>query len=124
MGAIAGYGEGKAMRLDVFIEGRLRPVEVSEETLRVGAGFFDKMDRDMDTGWKIGPEFIERPDRVQRAQIAASRLLLAIEAGKDDLVQAMAGYIVSRLPEVRSVHIDTTGQPLQTELLGASGEPL
>jgi hypothetical protein len=112
------------MRLEVHIEGRLYPVEVSPETISRGQGFFERMDRDMDAGWKAGPEFIERPDRIQRAQIAASRLMLALEQGNDSMVQAMAGYILSRVPEARTVYVDTTGQPLNTEVCGADGAPV
>jgi hypothetical protein len=112
------------MRLDVYIEGRVHPIDIPQETLNAGRGFFDKMDRDMDAGWKIGPLFIEHPDRLQRAQIAVARLLLAIESDNEGLVQAMAGYILSRLPEARRVDIDTTGQPLNTEITRADGSPI
>jgi len=112
------------MRLDIHVEAGTYPVEVSEETLAGGQAFFDKMDRDMDAGWKMGPEFIEHPDRYQRAQIAAARLLLALESRNEGLVQAMAGYILARLPGVGQVHVDTTGQPLNTELCRADGRPL
>ena len=44
--------------------------------------FFQKMDRDMDQGWQMSRDFIENPDRTQRAQIAAHRLMLAMSAGK------------------------------------------
>ena len=112
------------MRLDVYIENRRHPVEVPPEVLESARPLHEKMDRDMDAGWKMGPEFIERPDRVQRAQIAASRLMLALEQGNASLVQAMAGYILSRIPGVREVHVDTAGEPLNTALLGEGGRPV
>jgi hypothetical protein len=40
------------------------------------------------------------------------------------MVQAMAGYILSRVPEARRVDIDTTGQPLNTEISRADGSPV
>jgi hypothetical protein len=112
------------MRLDVYIEDRIYPVEVSDETLQSGGDFFDRMDRDMDAGWKMGPVFVEQPDRYQRAQIVAGRLSLAIERDNPGMVQAMAGYILSRLPEVSRIHVDTSGEPLNTELFHADGSPV
>jgi hypothetical protein len=112
------------MRLEVYVEGRTYPIEVSEETVASASALFEKMDRDMDAGWKMGPEFIDRPDRYQRAQIAASRLLLAIESGNQGMIQAMAGYILARVPAAGRVYVDTTGQPLNTEICRADGSPL
>lgn len=112
------------MMLDVVIEQRHHPVEVSAETLAAGSEFFDRMDRDMDAGWQVGPEFLEKPGRVMRARIAAERLLLAVEAGNAAMVQGMAGYIVSRLPEVHTVRIDTDGEPQNTVLLDGQGREI
>jgi hypothetical protein len=112
------------MQIEVYIEDRLHRVEVEPGTLESGRELFDRMDRDMDAGWKMGPDFVERPDRGQRARIAAERLMLALDQGNPGLTQAMAGYILSRLPEVRQIHVDTTGQPQHTELLGVDGNPV
>jgi hypothetical protein len=112
------------MRLDVYIENRRHPVEVAPEVLESARPFYEKMDADMDRGWKMGPEFIEHPDRIQRAQIAASKLLLALEQGNESMVQAMAGYILARIAGARRVHVDTSGEPLNTEILGEDGGPV
>ena len=37
------------------------------------------------------------------------------------MIEAMAGYIASRLPEVRSINIDVNGEPLNTEMITDSG---
>ncbi|MDJ0861993.1 MAG: hypothetical protein QNJ87_08160 [Gammaproteobacteria bacterium] len=110
------------MQLDIYIGNSVRQLDVESGLLEEGEGFFAKMDRDMDAGWKMGPDFVERPDRLQRGQIAASRLLVAIETGNDTMVQAMAGYIASRLPEVRSINIDVNGEPLNTEMVTNAGQ--
>jgi hypothetical protein len=59
-------------------------------------------------------EWVEKPTREQRCQIVADRLLAAIESGNEQLATMMAAYILSRMPEVESVDIDTHGEMLQT----------
>ncbi len=115
---------GKLMRLEVHFDNRSQVIEITPEVLETGQPLFARMDHDMDAGWKMGPEFIENPTRVMRGQIAASRLLLAIEQGNEAMTKAMVGYIVSRLPEVHSVYINTAGEPLSTDLRTASGHSL
>lgn len=105
------------MILDVFVDGQAIKIEIPEAVLNDADDFFDKMDRDMDKGWKMGPTYIENPDRIMRAQIAADKILTAIDTENTLLAQLMAGYIVSRVPEVRSVNIDVNGDPLSTEIL-------
>lgn len=110
------------MQLDVYIGNSVHQVNISPEMLEDGHELFDKMDRDMDAGWKMGPEFIENPSRLQRGQVAASKLLVAIDTGNEALAQAMASYILSRLPEVRSINIDVNGEPLNTEMVTDGGQ--
>ena len=112
------------MQLDVIIESRTYPVNVPEAVLAEGQAFFEKMDRDMDAGWQIGAEFVERPDRLLRAQVAAERLMLALERGNEPMTQGMAGYILTRLPGARSVRVNTDGEPQLTEFLDGAGNPL
>jgi hypothetical protein len=76
--------------------------------------FYQKMDRDMDGGWQMGPEYVENPDRVQRCQIAANKLLTSLSAANETMVTLMAGYILTRLPNVNGVDIDTNGEMLNT----------
>jgi len=109
------------MLLDVYVGNRMHQIELTPALLEDGKALFDKMDGDMDAGWKMGPQFVESPNRLQRGQIAASRLLVAIETENEAMVHAMAGYIASRLPEVRSLNIDLNGEPLNTEMITDSG---
>lgn len=109
-------------QLEIYILDRKTTVSLDPARLASGRELFDKMDRDMDAGWRMGPEFVAEPDRVVRGQIAASRLLAALENGNEPMVQAMCGYIASRLPEVATIRIDTSGEPLNTALLSAEGE--
>ena len=104
------------MKLNVYVADNLIPIEVPDDMLEEAEHIYAKMDSDMDKGWKIGPTYIEKPDRIQRAQIAADKMLTAIETENQTLAQLMAGYIVSRIPEVKSVNIDIYGEPLNTEI--------
>ena len=110
------------MQLTVFVNDRQFDIDVTSEIVAMGRPMFAKMDKDMDAGWRMGPQFVEDPDRVTRAQIVADRLLTALETDNDSLVKAMCAYIADRLPEVRTIHIDTGGEPLNTSLQDARGE--
>lgn len=103
--------------LDVYVENTLHKIEIPPKVLQHGEDFFQKMDRDMDRGWKIGPSYIENPDDTMRAQVAASRLLTALDTENENLAELMAGYIISKLPGVEAVNINTTGEPLETEFI-------
>jgi hypothetical protein len=105
------------MMLDIYFEDQHYRVEVTEPLLQRGREFFEKMDRDMDAGWQMGPVFVEDLDGKKRAQIAASKLMIALEGQNEAMSKAMSAYIVVRLPGVTAVHIDTTGQMLNTEFV-------
>ena len=103
--------------LNVTLHEKTYAVKVPDEMLAEAEAFFQKMDRDMDQGWQMSRDFIENPDRTQRAQIAAHRLMLAMSAGKETLITLMAGYILKRLPGVTGVVVDTDGEMLNTEIV-------
>lgn len=105
------------MLLDIYFENQHYRLDVPKEDIASAKEFFDKMDRDMDAGWQMGPEFIENPDTINRAQIAASRLLIALENQNEAMVRAMSGYIVSRVRGVSAVRIDAGGQMLNTRII-------
>lgn len=103
------------MKLEVIIEDRIYQINIPEEVIEDGEEFFQKMDRDMNFGWQMGPEFVEQPDTMQRCQIAANKLMVSISAENSLMSELMAGYILKRLPGVVSVTIDTSGEMLNTE---------
>ena len=105
------------MKLDVIIDSKTHRIEVPQDMLDDGEDFFQKMDRDMDAGWQMGPEFVESPSPAQRCQIAANKLLVSISAQNKLLVQLMAAYILRRMPAIQAVEIDTTGEMLNTDLI-------
>jgi hypothetical protein len=105
------------MKLDVIIDSKTHRIEVPQDMLDEGETFFQKMDRDMDGGWQMGPEFVESPNTAQRCQIAANKLLVSVSAQNKLLTELMAGYILKRLPGIKTVEIDTSGEMLNTEFI-------
>ena len=105
------------MKLNVIVDERAYAVDVPPQMLREAEEFFQKMDRDMDRGWQMGPEFIEHPDKTQRCQIAANKLLTSLSGANETMIMLMAGYILKRMPDVTGVRIDTAGEMLHTEMI-------
>lgn len=105
------------MKLTVIVDDKTSWIEVPEDVLVEGEEFFQKMDRDMDGGWRMGPEFIEKPDQVDRCRIAADKLLVSMSTANQTLGMLMAGYILKRLRGVSGVNIDTGGEILNTEFM-------
>lgn len=103
--------------LDIFIEDRIYKLNVPDTVFQDGIDFFRKMDRDMDRGWQMGTRYVDSPDVVMRAQIAAAKLMVAVETENTTLANLMAGYIISRLPGTTGVRIDTQGDMLNTQII-------
>ena len=85
------------------------PIQVPHYMLEEGESFFAKVDSDMDHGWQMSRRWVENPDTVQRCQILADRMLTAIQTKNNPMVGLAAAYILSRLPGVEHVDMDTTG---------------
>lgn len=107
------------MRFRVVIGEQVYAIEVPEELLRDAAEFHARLDRDMDRGWQMSRQFVARPDRLQRCQIVADKLLTSIMNGNEATTLLMAGYIALRMPSAIGVDIDASGEMQNTELLYA-----
>jgi hypothetical protein len=107
------------MRFKVIIGEQIYAIEVPEELLGEAAEFHAKLDRDMDQGWQMSRQFVERPDRLQRCQIVADKLLTSIMNDNQATTMLMAGYIMLRMPGAIGVDIDTSGEMQNTVLLYA-----
>ena len=107
------------MRFKVVVADQVYAVEVPEALLREAGEFHARLDRDMDRGWQMSREFVERPDRLQRCQIFADRLLSSLTTGNEATAMLMAGYIALRMPGAVGVDIDAAGEMQNTELLYA-----
>ncbi len=102
------------MILNAVVDDQILTLNVPEAFIAQAAEFFARMDRDMDQGWQMSREWVPHPDRLQRCQIAANKLLTALENEDGRMGRLMAGYILSRAPEIDSVQIDTSGEIDQT----------
>lgn len=107
------------MRFKVIVGEQVYAVEVPEDLLREAGEFHARLDRDMDRGWQMSREFVARPDRLQRCQIVADKLLTGITQGNESTAMLMAGYIALRMPGAIGVDIDASGEMQNTELLYA-----
>lgn len=107
------------MRFKVVIAEQLYAIEVPDELLAEAAEFHAKLDRDMDRGWQMSRQFVERPDTMQRCQIVADKLLTSIINGNEATTLLMAAYIALRMPGAIGVDIDASGEMQNTELLYA-----
>jgi hypothetical protein len=107
------------MQFKVVIGEQVYAIALPDDLLRDSAGFHAKLDRDMDRGWQMSREFVERPDRLQRCQIVADRLLTGLTQGNEATAMLMAAYIALKMPGAIGVDVDATGEMQNTEVLFA-----
>ncbi|MGE0079814.1 MAG: hypothetical protein AB7U81_00790 [Thiohalomonadaceae bacterium] len=105
------------MKLTIYAEGQTMPLEVPEAIITDGHAFFDKLDSDMDRGWQMSHQWVDRPDLRQRSQIVADHLLDAMHRGQVELALLLAGYILVRNPGATAVRIGEAGDMSQTEIV-------
>ncbi len=105
------------MKLNIIVDGRTNAFEVPDELLQEASDFFSRLDADMDKGWQMSRDWVECPDAEQRCQIAADKILTAIDTDNEKLLMLMAAYILKTLPGIKSVNIDVTGDMNETDLI-------
>ena len=98
------------MILKAIIDDQIYSLNVPDTVIAQGEEFFAELDRDMDKGWQMSREWVERPDQIQRGQIVADKLLTALESENQRLGLLMAGYLLKRLPNLDEVEIDIQGE--------------
>lgn len=98
------------MELNIIVDDYSMNLTIPEEFLRVSRESFDRLDKNMDQGVQMGRDWLESPDNHQRCQVAANKLLTALETNDERLAMLSAGYIVSRMPGVAQVRIDNSGE--------------
>jgi len=103
--------------LKVVVETNTYSITIPDHVMQDGESFFAKMDDDMSKGWQMNREWVDAPSIQQRCQIAASRIADALESGNETLAYLMSGYIVTRMPSVAEVHIDTAGEMAETRFI-------
>ena len=107
------------MRFKVIVGDQTYAVDVPEALMGEADEFHARLDRDMDRGWQMSRTFVPMPDRLQRCQIAADKLLTSLMQGNEATAMLMASYIAARMPGAVGVDVDATGEMQNTELLFA-----
>lgn len=105
------------MILKLTIEDQTYQIDVPDEILAEAKGFYDKMDQDMDKGWQMSRFWVEKPDLYQRCQIVSDRILGAFHSENKKMLLLMSGYILSRVPHIEEVVVDTSGDITLTEIV-------
>jgi len=98
------------MILKILFDEQSVSLNIEEDFLQKANAFFDKMDEDMNNGWQIGRDWIEKPNFNQRLTIVADKLLTSLENDEQNSGMMMAGYIKSRAPSVSTIEMDITGE--------------
>jgi len=105
------------MILKLTIDDQTYNIDVTEQMLEEAKEFYAKMDVDMDRGWQMSRFWVEKPDLYQRCQIVADRVLGAFHTENKKMLKLMSGYILSRVPQVEEVVVDTSGDITLTEIV-------
>ena len=105
------------MKLNIIVDGRSNAFDVPDELLTEAVDFFEKLDADMDQGWQMSRDWVQSPDPEQRCQIAADKILTAIETENEKLLMLMAAYILRTMPGVTGINIDITGDMNETDII-------
>lgn len=105
------------MKLNVYVNETMKQVDVPTDMLRDAESIYAKIDKDLDQGWQMSREWIDKPDTLQRCKVIADRLLTAIENDNEPTTMLMAGYIMTRMPHIKTVHIATDGDIHQTQFV-------
>lgn len=111
------------MILKAVVDDQVFELQVPDTLIGQAGHFFDELDQDMDRGWQMSRDWVPAPDRLQRCQIVANKLLTALENENERLGRLMAGYILARLPGVESVELDTQGEIQNTRFNLAERPP-
>ena len=102
------------MKLNIIVDGRSNAFKVPDNLLTDAKDYFDKLNADMDEGWQMSRDWVEKPDAEQRCQIAGDRILTAIDTDNEQMLMLMAAYILRTMPGVKTIHIDVTGDMNET----------
>jgi len=77
----------------------------------------DHMDQKMDAGIRLGSDWVENPDPMQRAKFVAVNLIEALQQNSEGLVAASCAYLANRLPALKQVKAKLLGGGFSVELV-------
>lgn len=83
--------------------------------------YLDKMDSDMDGGFKLGDEQINEPDAKARAKFVAMTLIHSIEADNEQMIVATCAYLASREASLSEVRATAEGENMMLDLIYDQG---
>ncbi len=106
------------MILNVTVDDQTIRVSVPDDFMNDAEEFYRKMDADMDKGWQMSRRWVEKLGAYERCQVAADKVLGALHQDNRDLMMLWSGYILSRMPGVAEVVVDTKGDITETVILG------
>ena len=102
------------MNLAVIFDNKIYDLDVPVDMIVDAQDLYTKMDKDMDKGWQVSSKWVSNPNLEQRCQIVADKIFDAFNNENEKMVLLMAGYILSHLPDVKEVTIDTSGEISET----------
>ena len=105
------------MILKVVVDDQIFPITVPAEILSEAGDFFNWIDRDMDKGWQMSRDWVDKPNQEQRCQIVGDKMLTAMHNENEKLIVLLSAYVLARVPGVTALRIDTNGEMLETELV-------
>ncbi|MCU7959573.1 MAG: hypothetical protein KZQ58_06150 [gamma proteobacterium symbiont of Bathyaustriella thionipta] len=103
------------MVIKVYFEDQVYEMDVPDEFVRRAQDFFQRMDQDMDKGWQMSRDWVDKPDSRQRCQIVSNKLASALDNEDRKTAMMMAGYLVKQMPELSIIDIDASGDISLTE---------
>lgn len=103
------------MKINIIVHEHSMNLEIPDAFIQSSSAAFDRLDAEMDQGIQSGRDWLTQPDQHQRCQVAADKLLTALETDNEALAMLSAGYIVSRMPNITQISIDSAGEPNGTE---------
>lgn len=109
------------MILNIYIDDQHYPLDVAEALISDAEDFFAKLDADMAGGWQMSREWVDSPDVTQRCQIVADRLMAALQVDNPQLVSMLGAYLLARIPGLKGVRIDASGEMQETEFIQGGG---
>jgi len=110
------------MNLKLIIDNEIMTLDIPDFVLQEGQEFFHKLDNDMNQGWQMARQFVEKPNTLQRCQIVADRVLSALHTENKKSAVLLAGYVLNKFPELETIHVDTEGEPSNTRFVLTTGE--
>jgi len=110
--------DGKRAPLVVLVNGESRleydRSKVLSDRQRV---YLDRMDRQMDAGIRVGGDWIEQPQPMQRASFVAGQLVDALQREDEGLIAACCSYLADRLPELKQIKARILSAGFSVELV-------